>query len=685
MQARIPAAAALGLAALCGHATAADWPGAAPCNGTLDACIDATPDGSTVRIVTDGPIDENVNLYNRNLTLTAAPGVTPRFASGRWISASVAPIAGDQTVTLSGLTLTNGYVILSYGGAGTGRYDVRDMTIEQTLAGAPAYIRVAASGGSTVEATVYRNRVTGTPLDLDRGLIELLANGATLNASALYNRVTSPALANVPGAGIFVNATADAGGTAKLHANEARGSFQRGSFLVSEGLSSTTTSNYAARLYNNVAVCAATTPTAGGGIRFAVGNGTLNAQAVNNTVSRCSLGVTALRWDGATGAGAAIDGLVKNNLIVADTAFVFDTALTASVSNDYNLINGGVAGTTPGAHTITAPAQLADASAPRLKSTSPAIDAADTSTLGFGLIFNGLPIVDADGLRRIKATGGGDDADIGAYEYGDLSFRHTATPANTINYISTFDDPASNDRPGANLVATPNFRGGPAGPGVVNDNAFGVYVASQRWRVFNENTAVPMPNGATFNVFAPAPDNGSFRHVSTAANVSGRFTTIDSGSTNGVPNYIVLATQNWSAGSGIYNPHPVGVVYDAATGRWRIANLDATGDPMPANAGFNVYAQPESPNAFRVTATGGTQSIVLYHPLLDGVPCAQVNTTRVWSGAAVAGNHDVYYGDDGTWRIFAYSPMTAGTTFHVVVDPRQVFECTDRIFANGFQ
>ena len=685
MQARIRFAAAVGLAALCGHAAAADWPGAAPCNGTLQACIDGTADGGAVRIVTNTPIDESLNLYNRSLTLAAGAGYTPRLTSGNWISVTTASIAGDQTVSLSGLSLTNGYVIMSYGGAGTGRYDVRDMTLEQTVAGAPAYIRVAASNGSTVEATVWRNRVTGAPLDLNRGLIELFSTGSTLNVSALYNRVTSPALANVPGAGIFVNATGGAGGTAKLHANEARGSFQRGSLFVSEGLFSTTASSYAARLYNNVAVCAATTPTAGGGIRFVVGNGTLNAQVVNNTVSRCSLGVTALRWDGATGASAAIDGLVKNNLIVADTAFVFDTALTASVANDYNLINGGVAGTTPGPNTITAPAQLADASAPRLKSTSPAIDAADTPTLGFGLIFAGLPIVDADGLRRIKAAGGGDDADIGAYEYGDLSFRHTATAANTSGYISSFDDAASNGRSDANLIATPNFGGNAVGPGIGNDNPFGIYWSSPRWLVFNEDATTPMPPGARYNVFAPAPDNGAFRHVSAAANISGRFTTIDSGSTNGVPGYIVLATQNWSAGAGVYNAHPVGVAYDAAAGRWRIANLDAAGATMPANAGFNVYAQPESPNAFRVTASGGAQTIVLRHPLLDGVPCAQVNTTRVWSGATVAGNHDVYYADDGTWRIFAYSPMPAGTTFHVVVDPRQVFECTDRIFANGFQ
>lgn len=682
MQARIIAAA---LAVLAGTAQAGsppvNWPGASPCNATLQACIDGVADGRAIDIVTDTPIDENLNLYNRSLTLGAGAGYHPSLARTRWIVVSSSAIAGDLTVNLSGLTLTDGYVWLAYAGTGTARYDVRRMTLTQTPTGSASYIRVAANGG-TVEAMVYDNRVSGRPLGLNNGLVEFAASGgATLDANALYNRVTSTSPTAVSGAGILLDAAGNAAGTFKAHANEVRGGFFRAGIYVSEGLFSSTASNYAARLYNNVLVCA---PDGGTGIGLVVNNGTLDAQAVNNTISRCNYGILASQWSGGTSASAAIAGIVKNNLVVANTTLSFNAALTPDLANDYNLLNGATSVAT-GAHTITAAAQLASNTAPRLTATSPAIDAADTATLGFGLIFNGLPVVDADGLRRIKEAGGGDDADIGAYEYGDLSFRHTATPANTSSYISTFDHPGANAQSAANLMATPNFGGNLAGPGIANDQPFGVYYASARWRVFNEDAATPMPGGAKFNVFAPAPGSGSFRHVSTAANTVGRFTEIDSGSTNNVPGYIVLATQNWSAGSGIYNAHPIGLVYSGATSRWQIANLDSGGATMPANAGFNVYAQPESPNAFRVSAAGGSSSIVLDHPLLNGVPCAQVNTTRLWSGSTVVGNHDVYYGSDGTWRIFGYSALPAGTTFHVVIDPRQVFECTDRIFADGFQ
>ena len=674
------------LAALAGAAQAGsppvNWPGTAPCNTTLQACIDAVPNGSIVHIVTNTAIDENLNLYNRSLTVAAGPGFKPRLASTRWISVTTASIAGDQTVNLAGLTLTNGYVAIGYSGLGTGRYDVRGMTLQSS--GSTAYIRVAASNASTVEATVYDNRVTGTPPSLNNGLIEFVANGSTLNASALYNHVTSAAPDAVDGSGIFVNATAGASGTTKIHANEVRGSFYRGGIVASEGLLSGTASNYAVRVYSNVSVCAATPTASGTGIGLFAGVGTLNAQAVNNTVSRCDIGLFAVPWNTPSGAGVQIAGIVKNNLLVATASLVFDPAHTTSLANDYNLLNGGTSGVTAGSNTVTAPARLVDPAAPRLMATSPAINAADTATLGLGLIFNGLPAVDADGLRRIK----GDDGDIGAYEYGDRTFRHTSTAQNTSSYITTFNNDAANGQSAANLIVTPNFGGNAAGVGVPNNEPFGIYYASSRWLAFNQDTITAMPSGAKFNVFAPAASSGAFRHVSTGANTVTRFTTIDNGATNGVAGFIVLATQNWSAGASIYNDHPIGVNYSGigSEGRWQIVNLDASGAAMPLSAGFNVYAQPPSPNAFRVTATtSASSSITLDHPLLNGVPCAQVQTTRLWSGTTVDANHDVYYDSDGRWRIFSYAGMPAGTTFHVVVDPRQVYECTDRIFANGFQ
>lgn len=663
------------------------WPGAAPCNTTLQACIDATPDGDIVRIDSNATIAENLNLYNRSLSVIAGNGWRPGLAPGNWISVSSAPILGNQSVTLRGLRLTNAYVSATYLGTGTATYDFSDLVLEQTNT-IPTYLRVEGRTGNTVQARLYNNRVTGLPRNLNAGLIELVNGGGTLNASAYYNDVRSTSASAIEGAGLFVDTTGGGGGTVKLHGNTVRGGFYRAGLFVSEGLFSSTASDFNARVYSNVVICADNTSgggTSGTGISFTAGNGRISAQAVNNTVTRCSNGINANQWDGG-GAGAVIEGIVKNNLVVGMRGLAFTSGLAAGLSNDYNLLNVSSNFTAPGPNTITANANLVALTAPRLRADSPAIDAADTATLGLGIIFNSLPTNDADGLRRLKGGSSG-QADIGAYEYGDRDLLHIATVANTSGgYITRIDNPLLDSQSEANPIATPHWNG--SGSGIVNDNPFGIYYFSGKWRLFNEDQVTAVPAGAAYNTFVPAAGGGSFRHVSSAANSAGFSTQLDDSSINNLPERIILATQNWSAGSNVYNAHPIGLQYvPGASGRWQIVNIDqAAGGGMPLDAGFNLYAQEASPNAFRVTAASGGSAIELDHPLLNDVPCARVHVTRLHNGSSVPRNFDVYYGSgNGRWRIFSYTSLSIGTQFNVVVDPAQVFACTDRIFANGFQ
>jgi hypothetical protein len=157
---------------------------------------------------------------------------------------------------------------------------------------------------------------------------------------------------------------------------------------------------------------------------------------------------------------------------------------------------------------------------------------------------------------------------------------------------------------------------------------------------------------------------------------------------------MLFVTQDYGA-SAVYNPHDVGVRYvptSTSTGDWFIVNLDRTPTgPMPVGAGFSVYAQAASPNAFRVTKVAGvdgSNTIPLDHPLLNDVACAQPAVTRVDTGTAVTGGHfDVYYDDSSDrWKIHAYEAggIVPGTQFNVLVDPAQVAACTDVIFADGF-
>jgi hypothetical protein len=65
-------------------------------------------------------------------------------------------------------------------------------------------------------------------------------------------------------------------------------------------------------------------------------------------------------------------------------------------------------------------------------------------------------------------------------------------------------------------------------------------------------------------------------------------TYLDNPLTNGEPDALLRVTQNWNPGGGrgVYNNHPIGVLYDADTRKWAIYNRD--GASMPDGAAFNI-------------------------------------------------------------------------------------------------
>jgi hypothetical protein len=454
--------------------------------------------------------------------------------------------------------------------------------------------------------------------------------------------------------------------------NEVRGPFNRSGIFFSEGLSATIPSSLTARAYANSVMC---NSNLGSGIGFSPQNGSIDLQAINNTMTGCDDGVVILNWNGST--SATFSGTIWNNLIVASRGLEVGVA-GSSVFNDYNLINAASNNATLGPHTITAPAELSASAPPRLAAGSPAIDAADAVTLGFGIIDNGLPVLDADGLRRYKLGG----VDIGAYEYGDVTFGHEASAANVSGNVTVLDDPATNGAPGALLFPT---RKSPYAAGATDPN-FGIWYTSTKWAIYYENFLRPLETGAAWNVFVPAAGAGAFAHVGSASNTSGSSTTIDDGMTNGLPDRIVLVRHDWTRDA-TYLDHPVGVFYSGSGsgGRWNIGTLDQT--PMPVGMGFDVYAQPPSPNAFRLVAATGANGERIDHPLLNGVPCAEVHVTRVYDPASPAQTADFdveYYPGNGTWNIMSPEPFVGATAFNVVIDPAQIAACTDRIFADGF-
>ncbi|MEO0797090.1 MAG: hypothetical protein AAFX93_18190 [Verrucomicrobiota bacterium] len=170
-----------------------------------------------------------------------------------------------------------------------------------------------------------------------------------------------------------------------------------------------------------------------------------------------------------------------------------------------------------------------------------------------------------------------------------------------------------------------------------------------------------LPLTAT-SVFAVEP----FVHEVSSANVSGHMTRLDHPSVNGKPEQLLFVTPNF----GVYNPHTVGVWYEADTGRWTIYNEDRT--PLPLEATFNVVAiDPSSPNAFTHTSSPANTIdyyTMISHPASDYDPDATVLITPNWSESYVPGPLGVWY-DGERWSVYRQDkgPLEAGVRFNVLV------------------
>lgn len=652
------------------------WP-SVTCNATLQACIDGAADGDRIEIGASAPIEESIVLANRSLTLTASGDRRARFASGRSVTATISS-GVSATLAISRFELTDGELSLRKSGAGAATFTIEDVGVERSVSGTIGHIAVGADGGATVNATITGNRVRGLPASIGHGLLHLEASASTLNVTAAWNTLSRNADPTAHGAGLFVDAHAVAGQPAnanlRVYGNHISGAYGRGAYFFSEGMFSASASTLSVYAVNNVATGAS--PAVSTGIGLVVGSGTIHAQVYNNTLTGVQNGISALGWDSGT-AAARIDGSVRNNLVQASTrGLVFTAALTPGLANAYNLLDAPTNLATPGPNTLSVPARIMARHAPRLRPGSPAIDTADGTGLANVIVEGGLPALDADGLRRVK----GSQADIGAYESGDGMLRHRATIDSVASNWTMLRHPLTTPFT-AQLHATRvyNYGGRTVAP-------FGLFYTSGTWAIYNESIDPVLP-GLLWNVWAPMAGTGRFSHTATPASTTAWRTQLDNAATNGQPARILLVTHNWTT-SAVYNDHPTGVYYSGtgSAGRWHIANLDQAS--LPANVAFNVYAQPPSPNAFRVTATAGRSLVLLDHPLLNGIPCAAAQVTRVTSPAnpGPVGGYDLDYGlIDGRWGIYSPTPWPADTAFNVLIDPAQVFDCTDRIFADAFE
>jgi hypothetical protein len=657
------------------------WPGPAPCDTTLTACVNGVPAGFVVELVTSGPIDEDVTV-GQSILLRAYPPFVPSFAPGRNLVAS-SSLPTPLDVTFEGMVLTDGEVRYERSGPGNGSFTVRRMRLYNQTDGDHVRVRVNATNTGTLAFDIAENEIEVRTDLVNANAIQIDADGPVASGKIRFNRIRS--VVDVPVAGIAATRWQ---GELELDvfANEVRGDFRGGAIKVSD-LAGAASSPVTARLVNDVVVGPGSLVggAARNGISVLTGNAGIDLSAVNNTVtstrSALFLGLAV------AGASGAITGEVRNNLVAFNYGGLLlddGSGTAAGVSNQANLVYGNsVNSYTPGPGTILSDPLLLSTAYPRLQSGSPAINVADSLHVGLLLAVNGLPLVDGDGMRRIIG-GGASGVDIGAYEFGDRSFL--ASKPIVGGHSFALDHPSTNGQSTVRPLLTDRSL-------TSNPYPAGVWYAGTVWEVFNQGgPAQPMTVGTTFNVFVPGvggSSGASYRHVATAGNTSGSTTRLDQGFLNSTNEAIVLATGSWI---GVYNDHHFAVGNDCVapgSNCWFVRNEGIAA--MPLDAAFNVYAQDPSPNAFvhRVATYNRPfpyDLTLLDHPLLNGVSCADVQVTQ-HAGISNDNPYGARYDKvRGRWTIVnaGVVELPLRTQFHVLVNPRQVFECTDVIFTDGF-
>jgi hypothetical protein len=651
-------------------ASAANWPGDAPCNTTLQACIDAQPAGGAVVIVSTTLIDESIQL-TKAFTLRGPPGDLARFAPGRGIAAR---FGGDSlaAVTLARLALQDAHITLDHLGWGGAAFLLEHSQVVSSSAASAAGITVdlPVSGSAARSVTLRSNRLrTATPSSMDAG-IDLRLSGSAVSADLRWNSVQ--AVGPTPGWGILAQVSEGATATLRLMGNEVRDGFDNSAIGISEGRWSGTPSTVVAHLANNTVV--GRHGRTGGAIRVMVSHGSIDAQIINNTVTSSGIGVYLGRWQDEVPGTGIVTGRLFNNLLAFNrSGMQADPPFLAGISANYNLRYGvtELTGNIPlGANGINADPLLRAVAAPRLQADSPAIDAGNALALAF---VPGLADHDGDGLRRLV----GPAVDIGAHEFGQRSVlvgKHSAT-AETFVAVA---DPAIDAERSARLFPTVNF----AASGVANAHPLGVFDFSEQWWIRNANNS-NIPQHATFNLLAAGGTaaTGVTVHAASGANTLDDSTLIQWAQVNGAADRIILFAQATPFGA-VANPHPVALRY--AGGFWNLSTGSAANFTTPTQ--WHLYAQAPSPNAFRHVVGTSALSSKIDHPLLNDTRCAQLHVSALAHGGANGLVYDVDYAAS-RWRLYSNSgAFSAGAQFNVLVLPEQVERCTvGRLFRDGLE
>ena len=405
---------------------------AAPCDTTLQACINGASSGDTVAIATNSRIDENLTI-GKSLTLTAASGFTPLIGSAnaatpRTISVDDAGVGGGSvSITLDQLNLNAVQVSLTFNEDSNHSFTMSSCNLSfSTGNNNDTGVDLGVSVPSTV---VIRNSVLSTPGQTIEFDPNLASGSATL--TVLSNRLTTPDPANSH-EGIQVRPR-DAGTVTVNIQNNVIHGVGGCNCGANAGMDIETT-----------------------GVASSV-NATVNV--VNNTLDDIETTAPGIFVGTPTGTTQLTVNLFNNVITNVGGLGIDLPALSArlTVNNDFNDFfatgTNDFGGYTQGANTLSVDPLYVDTSAAnyRLQVTSSLIEAGTGSPTG------GLPSTDFDGNPRTV----GSAPDLGAFEAAaDLEISKSDSPdpvpqGGNLVYTVT----VTNDGPydASNVVLTDNL------------------------------------------------------------------------------------------------------------------------------------------------------------------------------------------------------------------------------------
>lgn len=667
-------------------AASADWPSAtAPCNGTLQACINGTPLPATVRILSSAPTLTGTILLGDNQSLVAGPNARPKLQNGQIQISLGGATPGSSSATVDNLILDNSQVYVILGSNVSSEYQkvfISRLKIVNTTT-TPA-VFVASNGAASNKYVSVRASRIEAPQIL-RSAVGFPSQNLGIDLDDNVLRPTGSALAGVQWT------TMNANSVLRLRRNRFEGQSGTPGKAIEVGTPDSPAETVLAQAWieRNVFV---EMPQP---LQVNDNAGRLQVEVRNNSLTRFNTGIGALR-----GGPGNLTLNVANNLITQGVQAMSVSPSATSFPelsrsrNLYDAVGTPSFGLEPNAvlgNPLTrSPSNL------RISGFGPALDSADPTQLAM------QSPVDFDRVYGSRGNG----PDIGAFEWTDtISNAFTSTSSNIVGSTARI--------PSTMLSTTRNHLGfvqrivsGNGVPLPTNANKhLGIYLSSTDFRLFTEDLS-PFP-ASSFRILKTTTTAYSrdltlvHQAISQAGNPANNVTFAQTNiPTSAIPSslgafdgLIPQVTQRWNppGSGGTYNNRAVGI-YRYGTS-FAVFNEDVAA--MPHGAGFHVLMPAQlATYTQRISSSVAAPALALTHDLLTDNECAHVYVTASFGDpyfpsigtayvpGALLTRYDHRPDGGGQWSVVRGDGLNfaAGTVLNVYVDPEVANQCREASF-----